>query len=288
MLPIAPRSAGRLVELNVDEGARVRKGQVLARLDDADLASTVDELAARAQFARAQYERTQDLVAKNFVSKVELDRQRADLDAAEAALKRARAQRDFMALTSPADGDIIRRDGEIGQYLPAGQALFYLSCCKPLRVTADVDEEDISRVHVGQKAVLKADAVPGRVFDGDVSEVTPKGDPVARTYRVRIRLADPSALRVGMTVDANLVVAERQNALLVPATAVKDSAVWMVADGRLHRQQVKTGVSGSARVEITEGIAADAQVVEKPTDEMREGRRAHVAVAKPKATPAKP
>jgi RND family efflux transporter MFP subunit len=280
MLPIAPRVAGRLVNLNVDEGAKVRKGQVLARLDDADLASTVDELAAREQFARSQYERTQSLLAKGFVSKVELDRTRADLDAAVASLRRARTQREFMALTAPADGDIIRRDGEIGQFIPVGQAVFYVSCCAPLRVTAEVDEEDIPRVHVGQKVLLKADAVPGRVLDGQVSDVTPKGDPVARSYRVRIKLGDPSALRVGMTVDANLIVAERPNALLVPATAVKDAAVWIVSDGKLHRQPVKVGVTGAARAEITEGLTDDTQVVDKPTDELREGRSARVPAAK--------
>jgi RND family efflux transporter MFP subunit len=275
-MPIAPRVAGRLIALNADEGSSVRKGQVLARLDDADLASTVDELAARATFARAQYERMRNLVERGFVSKVELDRARSDLDAAEASLKRAQTQRDFMTLKAPADGTIIKRDGEIGQYIPVGQAVFYLSCCAPLRVTAEVDEEDIPRVRKGQKVVLRADAIPGRLFDGEVSEITPKGDPVARSYRVRVRLADPEAFQVGMTVDANLIVAERQDALLLPATAIKDGAVWVVTDGRLHRQPVKTGVTGSGRTEILAGLTAGARVVEAPTEELREGRRARI------------
>lgn len=279
-MPIAPRVAGRIVALNVDEGSVVRSGQVLARLDDADLSSTVDELVARAKFARSQYQRTQNLVDRGFMSKVELDRTRADLDAAEAALKRARAQRDFMTLAAPADGTIIRRDGEIGQFIPVGQAVFYLSCCAPLRVTAEVDEEDIPRVHVGQKVVLRADAVPGQVFDGAVSEVTPKGDPVARSYRVRIKLANPSALRVGMTVDANLIVAERPNALLVPAAAIKDDAVWIVSDGKLHRQPVRTGVTGAARTEIVAGLSADSTLVETPSDGLREGRSVRAASPK--------
>jgi RND family efflux transporter MFP subunit len=279
-MPIAPRVAGRLAALHADEGNSVRKGQVLAKLDDADLASTVDELAARATFARAQYERTRSLVDRGFVSKVELDRSRADLDAADASLKRAQTQRDFMALTAPADGTIIRRDGEIGQYIPAGQAVFHLSCCAPLRVTAEVDEEDIPRVHIGQRVVLRADAVPGRVFDGEVSEITPKGDPVARSYRVRIKLADPGPFRVGMTVDANLIVAERQNALLLPSSAIKDGAVWIVANGGLHRQPVTTGVTGSRRTEILSGLTSESQVVEAPTDDLREGRSFRIRATK--------
>ncbi len=272
MLPIAPRVAGRVVELSVDEGSRVRKGQVLARLDDADLASTVEELEARARYAQSQYERAENLVRQGFMAKAELDRTRADLDAAVAAVKRARSQRDYMALTTPADGLIIRRDGEMGQFIPAGQAVFYLSCCAPLRVTAEVDEEDIARVHVGQKVVMRADALPGEVLDGKVGEITPKGDPIARSYRVRVKLADPSQLKVGMTVDANLIVAERPNALLIPATAIQNSAVWIVNEGRLHRQPVRAGVSGAGRTEIVEGLTADARIVDSPASNLREGR----------------
>jgi RND family efflux transporter MFP subunit len=276
MLPIAPRVAGRIVELNVDEGSAVRKGQVLARLDDADLGSTVEELSARERFAGAQHERAQDLVRRGFMAKAELDRTRADLDAAEAAVRRARAQRDFMSLAAPADGLVIRRDGEVGQFIPVGQAVFVLSCCAPLRVTADVDEEDIPRVHVRQKVVLRADALPGKLFDGVVSEITPKGDPVARSYRVRIRLADPGGLRVGMTVDANLIVAERPNALLIPAATVSNGGVWVVEDGTLRRRSVRTGVSGGGRTEILDGLAADAQIVDSSAEGLREGRMARV------------
>ncbi|BBL72210.1 efflux RND transporter periplasmic adaptor subunit [Methylogaea oryzae] len=274
MLPIAPRQGGNLAELNADEGDTVRKGQVLARFEDEDLDNTVRELASRARYAQAQYRRNEELAQRGFQAKLELDRIRADREAAEAALKRAEAQRGFLALTAPADGLIIRRDGEIGQFIPTGQAVFHLSCCAPLRVTAEVDEEDIPRVRVGQKALLRADALPGRVLDGEVAEVTPKGDPVARSYRVRIRLTDPAELRVGMTVDANLVVSERQDALLVPTGALRNGTLWLVRDGKLHRQAVRVGVAGAVRSEILEGLEPDAQVVDAPTEDLREGRAA--------------
>jgi RND family efflux transporter MFP subunit len=275
MLPIAPRVAGTLAELTVDEGSTVRKGQLLARLDDTDLKSTVEEQSARTQYARENFERNQDLVRRGFVSPGELDRTRSDLDAADAALRRAHTLRNFAALTAPADGVIIRRDGEIGQYFPAGQALFTMSCCAPLRVAVEVDEEDILKVHVGQKAVLRTDALPASTLDGVVSQVTPKGDPVARSYRVRIRLADPQALKVGMTVDANLIVAERPDALLVPSAAVQSGSVWVVRDGRLSRQAVKTGVIGAERTEILEGLTPSAHVVLAPGDKLAQDHRVY-------------
>lgn len=275
MLPIAPRVAARLAQLRVDEGDLVKKGQTLAQLDADDLDQSVAELDARARFAEQQYARTQELIRRGVAAAIDLDRAKADLDAARASLRRARAQRNFTTLVAPAAGRVIRRDGEVGQFIPAGQTIFYLECCAPLRVTAEVDEEDIPRVSVGQKVVMRADALPGVVMDGDVSEVTPKGDPVARSYRVRIRLLEPpAALRTGMTVDANLIVSRHASALLVPTTSLRDGHVWLLRDGRLQRQKVELGIRGELRTEVIAGLDDTARVVETPPDDATEGRRA--------------
>lgn len=272
MLPLAPRVGGRLASRAVDEGDKVRKGQLLARLDDADLSGSVDEQQARAAYARSQHARTAALAARGFVAAGEAERTRAELMAAEAALRRVRAQRDYMALVAPADGTIIRRDGEVGQYISPGQAVFVLACCAPLRVTAEIDEEDINRVHRGQAVLLKADALPGQVFDGTVSEVTPKGDPVARSYRVRIALPSPGALQTGMTVDANLVVERHDNALLLPATAVRDDKVWVLEGQRLRQRSIVAGIRGAQRVEVRQGLQGSEQVVAAPDATLTDGR----------------
>ena len=284
MLPIAPRAGGRLTALQVDEGAKVKRGQVLARIESADLEHTVLEMQARERLARAQFERTQDLVAQKFVSNAELDRTRSELQAAQAALDRARAQHDYNQLVAPADGVVLRRDGEIGQFIPAGQAVFALACCAPLRVAAEVDEEDIVRVAVGQKVTLRGDALPNQLFDGEVAEITPKGDPVARSYRVRIRFADiarveASGLRSGMTMDANLVVARREGALLVPNRTLHGDEVWLVERDELHKRAVKRGAVGSERTEIVSGLADSDTLVLSAPEGLREGRAARVVPA---------
>ncbi len=279
MLPIAPRVAGRIVALASDEGRAVGKGEALARLESQDLDSTVEELTARARYAHADYDRSQALVKRGVAAATDLDRTRAEAEATDAALARARTQRGFMVLTAPAAGLVIRRDGEVGQFIAVGQPIFYLSCCAPLRISADVDEEDIPRVTVGMKVVLHADALPNKTFDGEVAEITPKGDPVARTYRVRIRLAEPDAFRVGMTVDANLIVAVREQALLVPTTTLSNGAVWLLRDGRLARQPVQAGISGATQTEIRGGLDEHAQVVTTATELLREGHRARSRAA---------
>lgn len=276
MLPIAPRNAGRLMELNADEGAQVRAGQVLARLEDADLKKTVDELEARALFAKSQQDRAQTLLDRGLGTVLERDRARSEWQAAEAAVARARALRSLMTLTAPADGQILQRDGEVGQLIPANQPIFYFSCCAPLRIEAEVDEEDILLVQAGQRVLIRAPALPERILEGQVSEITPKGNPITRGYRVWIRFTENPPLRIGMTAEVNIIVAEHPNALLVPATAVSESRVWIVREGRLQRQRVQVGLIGESRTEILSGLSETDAVVIRPATALKEGRWAHV------------
>lgn len=274
MLPIAPRSAGRLMELKADEGAQVRSGQELARLEDGDLQRSVDELDARARFAKTQFERAQTLLDRGLGTVLERDRTRAESQAADAAVARARALRGFMTLTAPADGQILRRDGEVGQLIPANQPVFYFSRREALRIEAAVDEEDITLVHPGQRVLIRAPALPDQIIDARLTAVTPKGDPVSRSFRVRIEPDNPAPLRIGMTAEINIIVTERAKALLAPASAVVDSHVWVVREGRLHRQAVQTGISGEKQIEILSGLVETDVLVIRPVATLKEGRTA--------------
>lgn len=273
LLPIAPRSAGYVAAVLVHEGDTVRRGQLLLRLQDDDLASGEAELAARSELARRQWERAQGLRAQGFVSQAELDRNHTEYRAAKAALARSQSQRRFLHLSAPADGLILKRDVEVGQFVNMGQPLLYLACCAPLRVVAEVDEEDIGRVQPGQAVLLHADALGEAVLQGEVSEITPKGDPVSRSYRVRMKIAEPARFRVGMTVDANIVLARRPDALLLPRSAVQDQQVWRVRAGRLERVKVLTGAASAEQIEIRSGVAAGDAIVASPSDTLAVGQR---------------
>lgn len=274
---IAPRAAGRIVELLADEGDAVRKGQLLARLEDADLQASVEELKSRVEYAKSQHDRLLKLSREGLVSADAADKARTDLEQARATLKRANDQLGFMRLVAPVDGQIIRRDGEVGEYIPVNQIVFYMAGPEPLRITADVDEEDVPRIRVGLPVMIRTDAYPDRVFDGTVDQVTPRGDSVARSYRVRIRLAENPPLQIGMTAETNIVLAERKDALLVPSTAVVDGAVWIVKDGRAVRLPVETGVEGITRTEIRKGLSRDQAVIVEPPEGLRPGDRLRVA-----------
>jgi RND family efflux transporter MFP subunit len=281
MLPIAPKVVGRLQQLLVDESSTVRQGQPMAQLDNRELAAAVAEWEARLRYADAQFRRADDLYRNQSGTAAARDQARNDLETARATLDRAKKQLAEMTLFAPADGIVIKRDGEVGQLIHAGQAVFWMSCCDSFRVAVEIDEEDIPRVRPGQKVVIRADAFPGRVLEGTVAEITPKGDPVARSFRVRVRLPADTPLMIGMTADCNIVIGERQNVLLVPATAVVDRKVWIVADGKLARREVTVGVAGDSLTEIKSGLGDGDLVVARPGASLREGRAAVVRAPRP-------
>ena len=279
MLPIAARLTARLAQLDADEGMRVARGQLLGRLEDTDLRNTLAQLRSQEAFARQDYLRNETLARSGTVSKSEYDKARSVWLAASAASTRAAAELDFAKLVAPADGMVIQRDGEIGQMIPLNQAVFWIAVDSPLRIVAQVDEEDIARVKPGQDVLLRADALPGRVMHGTVQTVTPKGDPVARGYRVRIGLAQDTPLMIGMTVEVNIIIRQDDHALLLPPSAVAGGRVWCVRDGRVEPRTVTTGASGSQQVEIVSGIGVDDLVVLRPDPSLQAGARVRAALA---------
>ncbi|MFN3828064.1 MAG: efflux RND transporter periplasmic adaptor subunit [Micavibrio sp.] len=261
MVTIAPRSTGRLMSLAVDEGQAVVKGQVLASLENSDLLQTLEEAEAKQNLAEKEYERKVALIDKGAVSRTVVDQSEAELQAAKATVERIKAQLDFLNMTAPDDGVIIRRDGEIGEIIAVNQPVLWMSCCAPLRVSAEVDEEDIPLVKVDQTVLLHADAYQNKIFKGMVKSITPKGDPVSRSYRVRIEILGDTPLMTGMTAEANIITAERKDVLLVPVTAVKDGQVIVAREGKAVSIPVRTGVKGRSEMEITEGLLEQDKVL---------------------------
>lgn len=276
-LPVAPRLGGRLLAMAVDEGQVVKKGQLLARLETAETDAQLAELAARERQAQLALDRAEALVRQQFVAASEADRARAERDAVRGQVARVQAQRGYALLLAPEAGTVLRRDGEVGQFIPAGQALFTLGDATRLRVSAEVDEEDIARVKPGQPVVLRAAALGETVFDGTVDAITPRGDPVARSYRVRIALAQsPPGLRVGMTVDANIILARRSQALLLPSSALRGDQLWVVEAGRAHAKAVPLGARGQGRVELKDDALQGSSFIAHP-EGLVEGQRVRVA-----------
>jgi RND family efflux transporter MFP subunit len=273
MLPIAARITARLVELDRDEGQRVRKGDVIGRLEDTDLKQALAQLRSQETFAHREYERNAALEKTGVIARNEFDRSRSAWQAASAASTKAAEEVKFAKLIAPADGTIIHRDGEIGQLIPLNQAVFWIAADSPPRISAEVDEEDIARVQPGQEVLIRADAFPGRIFHGRVQSVTPKGDAVARSYRVRVAFSEDTPLMIGMTAETNIVVRKADDALLIPSSAVRKNRVWHVRNDRLESSAVTIGAKGADAVEILSGVTLSDTIVAAPDESLHEGQR---------------
>lgn len=274
---VASRITAPVTAVLVREGDRVARGQPLVRLDAGDQEQTIAQLRAQTVQAEQAERRALTLFDKGFLAAAGRDNAVAAARAARAAERAARERLGQTVLTAGIAGVVLRHDVEPGDLAAPNRTLMTLGDPADLRVTATVDERDIPQVRTGQRALMSSDAFPGRVFAGQVRDITPGGDPDQRAFRVRIDPPAGSPLPVGLTLEVNIVVAERPRALLVPAGAVEDGQVWLVENGRARRRRVAVGIEGGEQIEIRRGIAAGACVLAAPPEGLRDGARVTVA-----------
>jgi RND family efflux transporter MFP subunit len=268
---------GRIADIRVYDGYQVKEGDLLARLDDREARANLRQLEVREQYWKDELDRQRALEARGVASRALFERTQSDYLQATAATAAARQRLEDFNLRAPIAGTVLRQDGEVGEVVDKQKILFSIGQPRPLRVTADVDEEDIVRLASGQKVLVKADAFPDRTLSGTVATITPKGDPINKSFRVRVALPEDTPVLVGMTVEINVVARETANALLVPAGAVRDNGVFVVEGNSARRVPVKVGARGAARTEILSGLAADARVIVDPPAKLADGAKVRVA-----------
>lgn len=288
------RVGGNLVKRNVDAGAQVRRGEVLAVLDAQDLA--LQAQAAQAQLAAAQAdlarasgdrERFAKLVDQQLVSRSAYEAQVAASKAAEAQTRAARAQLEvsrnqagYATLRAPRDGVIATRQAEVGQVLAPGETVFTLAVEGAREVLISLPEGRIREFEVGQPVMVELWSAPGRRYAGSVREISPAADPRTRTYAARVALADEAAAEVELGQSARVYVQEQgaEAALSVPLSAVQRgpdgrSAVWVVdAAGKLQSRTVTLGRYGETAVPVLKGLKGEEWVVAAGGHLLREGQ----------------
>ncbi|WP_291861423.1 efflux RND transporter periplasmic adaptor subunit [Bradyrhizobium sp.] len=278
-----PLVRGRIIERCRCEGKSVKKGDVLARLDDREALATLNDLRALEEFQRHEFDRQSQLLARGVSTSQAYQRAESDLARIRAQIAAQGQRLEYFKLVSPMDGIVLKEDGEVGDMVDPGTVLYRIGLEKPLWVVADVNEEDIPRVKAGQKALLRTDAFPNQVLPGVVKQITPAGDPVSKTFRVRIGLPDDTPLRVGMSVEANIVSKEKQDVLLVPANAVVNNSLLTIENDRARSRKVETGIRGTGRVEIVSGASEGELVASPATTNIKDGSRVRPTLAEPAA-----
>jgi RND family efflux transporter MFP subunit len=273
---VVPLQRRRLVELCRCEGQVVKVGQVLGRQDDAEERSALDQMEInRGQFERdlARAEKDRD---KSDAARTEYEQRWTRLEEAKSKIAAQKVRLDSLLLRAPLDGMVLRRDGEVGEIAGPTDVLFWVGPPAPMQVVAEINEEEINRIAAGQKALLRSEAFPGRVLRATVSQITPKGDPTRKTFRVYLRLPQDTPLRIGMSVEANIIFREKQAAIVVPAEAVAGGSVQTVDDGRISRVPVTVGVRGSRNVEIIGDVLKGTHVLSPARTDLADGARVRI------------
>lgn len=275
---------GRLISFELKEGQMVRAGQVLAKLEAADYQSNVDAARAERDQAQANYERAQELIEKDFISKMDFDKLKAGFEIASSNLDRAEKALNDTRMIAPFGGVVARKYVDNYAEVQAKQPILSLQDKENLEIVVNISESLLARSNRPKAVDISAhfDALPGREFPLYIKEFTTEADPQTQTFQyvLGIKERGDANLLPGMTasVRAQRAASEVNTTLTIPLQAVtagpnQSHAVWRVdADNRVHRQPVILGdPAGSDSITLLNGLQAGDVIVVAGLSALSEG-----------------
>ncbi len=297
-IDVASRLSAQIRDILVREGDRVRRGQLLVRLDPADTAGGIRQARAAAGAAEAAYrdaqtdfERFQRLFERGSVSDNEMRKVRLKYEAAHESLNQARAgfdvaqaQRAYAEIASPADGVVVALHKKAGALAVPGAPLLTVESGKALLFETFVAESRLAAIAVGAPVEIRLDGL-AEPIKGKVSRRVSSGDPVSRSYQVMIALPEVADLLPGMFGRAAFALGNN-SALALPKTALIErgglQGVFVVdGQGQARFRWLRLGREWPDRVEVSAGLDAREPVVATPSPDLRDGDRIIATEAAP-------
>ncbi len=290
---VAGTVEGLIIDLPVQEGDQVSRGQVLAqlrlktlelRLKSAKAQLQEDE--SRKRFSELRLKRALELLAEAVISQEELDDAQYEFDAWAGRLERLTAEIERIedeiersTIMAPFDGVVIRRLSEVGEWLDRGGAVVELLSLSDLEVMVEVPERYFAQLRPNSSATLEFDALPGVRVRARLEAVIPQADPVSRTFPVRLRLpASERRVGAGMAADAALPVGEIYDAVLVPKDAILTDGprprVYRISqEGVVESVSVELGGGVGDWVEVRGDLRAGDRVVTRGNERLFPGQK---------------
>jgi membrane fusion protein (multidrug efflux system) len=202
---VAGRITGIVESIEVDRGAVVKQGQVLATLDPREYDAEVRQAKEDMELKKIEYERARALVESKVMSAQDLDQKRAQYEVAVATWEKAKAIRDYTVIRAPFDGIVTEKYARIGQKVieDKEEQLFKITAVEPLLARVYLPEEELLAVRIGEKVEVVPDRFPSAKTTGEVRFISPTVDPASGTFQVIIRVRRepaPAVLRPGLSV----------------------------------------------------------------------------------------
>ena len=306
---VSAKIQGRLAELRVEEGSRVRSGEMIARLESGDYEAQVRRSRAAVQRqqadlseARRQAALSQRLANEQIVSADQLEMANSRVQIAEAALAQAEADLGFSQaqlantrILAPFTGVVVKKMAEVGESvapIPPGVnistssgAVVALADLETLEVEADVAESNVAKLRDGQPAEVTVEAFPDRRYRAVLRQVIPTADRTKATVQVKVTILDKD-LDLKPEMSAKVTFLEPQSAVVagavpappvvtIPAGAVAKrgdkTVVYEVQGGTVRERTITAGPERDGQVEVRQGLAGGESLVARPPDSMRDG-----------------
>lgn len=292
--------AGEVRELPVREGEAVRKGQLVATIEDVELRARVAEKEAALEAARAQLDlarknwaMNEALLEQKFISRNAADTVASSVEVGQANVRAAQAQLEIARksaadarIVSPMNGVVAERFCEPGERLPVDGKVVSIVDPSRLELEADIPASSIGAVQVGAPVRFWIEGLGDRAFEGRVDRINPQADERSRTVKVYVVIGNSGGeLRGGMFAKGHLVAGTRADVTLVPLAALREegdsTVVFEDTGGVVTRRVVRVGAQDPARgvAEILEGLAPGARVLNANLTNLRPGDRVRLVPA---------
>lgn len=281
--PILARVAGQVVEILVEEGDIVQKGQILARLDGNRLRLEMLQARANLEKMSREYDRLTHLHERGLVSATTYEGLKYDREALRAVYKLKRLKYSYTDIRATISGVVSSRDINVGTNIKIGETAFTVSDTSRLVSYLNIPQTELSKFSPGHEANITVDAMPEINFRATVARISPTIDPRSGTFRATVYVDNRNGdLAPGMFGRFTIAYEKHSNALVIPLEAIvredSETVVYVVVDGAAVRRAIRPGIQSGGKVEILSGLDKNDSIVVAGLSGLRDGSRVLASV----------
>ena len=259
-------TTGQVSSIRKEEGDRVRKGQVLVKVEDTQERLDFEKASIDLDVAEKEWERAEELQKRGILSSKEFDERRLAWEEAKHAKARARYELDKTEIVAPFSGIVTERNVQLGETVTPGKHVSTVADFNPLVVKFHVPESEAGPVELGQPVSIEIPSRSSDLLDAEIALISPVIDQGTGTVKLTAYLGNPGfELRPGTFVRARVTAAERDSALTIPRKALlsEDGVyyVFVAASDTTSRVEVESGITDGQFVEILSGLSVGELVV---------------------------
>jgi membrane fusion protein (multidrug efflux system) len=267
---------GKIDHFYFDEGHKVNKGDLLARLEQDDYQAIRDQSHAQWEKAKRDYERSHRLGKEGSIPEQLVQDAETALKAAAAALEVAELNLKHCLLYAPFSGHVAYRYGEEKEMVAGGQVVFTLMDLSLVLVEVGVPEKNIDRIRKGQKASVNFEAIPGKTFESTVSQVAVSSLPDIRLFKVEITVKNPKFIvKPGMTAILSIVIDKMEGVYIfsLDAAVLRDGkrAVFLASNSKAKEVTLEDYVISGDKIIIRDHLPEDGQIITAGQDVLFDG-----------------